>query len=61
MFYTELTRENILYQLRGLSMTLRYQRDALMCTFMDIIMIIIGSHRMPRFFGGHTISDGPIL
>lgn len=52
MFYTELTRENILYQLRGLSMTLRYQRDALMCTFMDIIMIIIGSHRMPRFFGG---------
>lgn len=54
------SRKNILYQLRGLGMTLRYQRDALMCTFMDIIIIIIGSHRMPRL-GGHTISDGPIL
>lgn len=32
----ELTRENINYELIGLGMQLRYQRDALMCTFMDI-------------------------
>lgn len=31
-----LTRENINYQLIGLGMQLRYLRDALMCTFMDI-------------------------
>lgn len=31
-----LTRENINYQLVGLGMQLRYLRDALMCTFMDI-------------------------
>lgn len=30
------TRENINYQLIGLGMQLRYLRDALMCTFMDI-------------------------
>ena len=32
----KLTRENINYQLTGLGMQLRYLRDALMCTFMDI-------------------------
>ena len=32
----KLTRENINYQLIGLSMQLMYLRDALMCTFMDI-------------------------
>lgn len=32
----ELTRENINYELTGLGMQLRYLRDALMCTFMDI-------------------------
>lgn len=47
------SRNNILYQLRGLGMTLRYQRDALMCTFMDIIIIITGSHRMPRLGGAY--------
>lgn len=31
-----ITRENINYQLIGLGMQLRYLRDALMCTFMDI-------------------------
>lgn len=31
-----LTRENINYQLIGLGMQLRYLRDALMCTFVDI-------------------------
>lgn len=31
-----LTRENINYQLIGLGMQLRYLRDALMCSFMDI-------------------------
>ena len=31
-----LTRENINYQLIGLGMQLRYLRDALMCTFMDV-------------------------
>lgn len=31
-----LTRENINYELTGLGMQLRYLRDALMCTFMDI-------------------------
>lgn len=33
---SELTRENINFQLTGLGMQLRYLRDALMCTFMDI-------------------------
>ena len=32
----QLTRENINYQLTGLGMQLRYLRDALMCTFMDV-------------------------
>ena len=32
----ELIRENINYELIGLGMQLRYLRDALMCTFMDI-------------------------
>lgn len=32
----ELTRENINYELTGLGMQLRYLRDALMCTFMDV-------------------------
>lgn len=32
----ELTRENIIYQLTGLGMQLRYLRDSLMCTFMDV-------------------------
>lgn len=32
----ELTRENINYQLTGLGMQLRYLRDALMCTFMEV-------------------------
>ena len=32
----ELTRENINYELIGLGMQLRYLRDALMCSFMDI-------------------------
>ena len=32
----KLTRENINYQLTGLGMQLRYLRDALMCTFMDV-------------------------
>lgn len=32
----ELTRENINYELTGVGMQLRYLRDALMCTFMDI-------------------------
>lgn len=31
-----LTRENINYQLTGLGMQLRYLRDALMCTFMEV-------------------------
>lgn len=31
-----LTRENINYQLKGLGMQLRYLRDALMCTFMEV-------------------------
>lgn len=30
------TRENINYEITGLGMQLRYLRDALMCTFMDI-------------------------
>ena len=32
----ELTRENINYELTGLGMQLRYLRDALMCTFMEV-------------------------
>lgn len=32
----QLTRENINYQLNGLGMQLRYLRDALMCTFMEV-------------------------
>lgn len=32
----ELTRENINYELIGLGMQLRYLRDALMCSFMDV-------------------------
>ena len=32
----KLTRENINYKLTGLGMQLRYLRDALMCTFMDV-------------------------
>ena len=32
----QLTRENINYQLTGLGMQLRYLRDALMCTFMEV-------------------------
>ncbi len=32
----ELTRENINYELFGLGMQLRYLRDALMCSFMDV-------------------------
>ena len=32
----ELTRENINYEFTGLGMQLRYLRDALMCSFMDI-------------------------
>ena len=36
MIYDDLTRENINYQLTGLGMQLRYLRDALMCTFMDV-------------------------
>ncbi|MCQ2282670.1 MAG: hypothetical protein MJZ99_08610 [Bacteroidales bacterium] len=32
----ELTRENINFQLTGLGIQLRYLRDALMCTFMDV-------------------------
>ena len=32
----ELTRENINFQLTGLGMQLRYLRDALMCTFMEV-------------------------
>ena len=32
----QLTRDNIAYQIKGLEMTLRYLRDALMYTFMDI-------------------------
>lgn len=36
MIYDDLTRENINYQLTGLGMQLRYLRDALMCTFMEV-------------------------
>ena len=36
MVNKELTRENINYELTGLGMQLRYLRDALMCSFMDI-------------------------
>lgn len=36
MMNKKLTRENINYELSGLGMQLRYLRDALMCTFMDI-------------------------
>lgn len=32
----EITRENINFQLTGLGMQLRYLRDALMCTFMEV-------------------------
>ena len=32
----KLTRENINFQLTGLGMQLRYLRDALMCTFMEV-------------------------
>lgn len=35
----ELTRENINYELTGLGMQLRYLRDALMCSFMDLLTI----------------------
>ena len=36
MIYDDLTRENINYQLTGLGMQMRYLRDALMCTFMEV-------------------------
>lgn len=36
MIYDDLTRENINYQLTGLGMQLRYLRDALMCTFIEV-------------------------
>lgn len=32
----ELTREHIVYHIKGMEMALTYLRDALMCTFMDI-------------------------